>query len=256
MSTRILTIANQKGGVGKTTTAISLAHGLALKGKNVLLADFDPQGQVARFLGMDATPGVYILLMNEPSSEKAVAYIKDQVHTSNRDNLWVLPGNKKTMVAQNEIASTPINHVRNALEIFMRRGLDYIVIDTSPSVGGLQERAIWASDLLVIPTAPEYASLEGVSQLFQDVVLLQREKRWGGALLGVLPTLYDEQTRMSRESMENLRGAFGDRVLPPIHRATILRDCTAEGLTVFEKDTACRAAEEYRTLVDLVIRAR
>lgn len=255
MSTKIITIANQKGGVAKTTTAINLAHGLAMKGKRTLLIDLDPQGQVAKFIGVESSAGVYVLLMNEAESQEAVTYLRSQVKPSGRDNLWVIPGNKKTILAQNEISQTPIDHVRRALAIFTGRVLDYVILDTSPSVGGLQERAIWASDLLIIPTAPEYAALDGVTQLFRDAMVLQKEKGWQGSLLGVLPTLYDEQTRMSRESMDSLHTTFGTRLLPPIHRATVLRDCTAEGLTVFEKDASCRAAEEYNTLVDLVMRA-
>jgi len=255
MPTKIITIANQKGGVAKTTTAINLAHGLAMKGKRTLLIDLDPQGQVAKFIGVESSAGVYVLLMNEAESQEALTYLRSQVKPSGRDNLWIIPGNKKTILAQNEISQTPIDHVRRALAIFTGRVIDFIILDTSPSVGGLQERAIWASDLLIIPTAPEYAALDGVTQLFRDALALQKEKGWQGGLLGVLPTLYDEQTRMSRESMDSLRTTFGTRLLPPIHRATVLRDCTAEGLTVFEKDAACRAAEEYHTLVDLVLRA-
>lgn len=255
MPTKIITIANQKGGVAKTTTAINLAHGLAMKGKRTLLVDLDPQGQVAKFIGIEPSSGVYVLLMNEAESQEALTYLRSQVKSSGRDNLWVIPGNKKTILAQNEISQTPINHVRHALSIFTGKVIDYIILDTSPSVGGLQERAIWAGDLLIIPTAPEYAALDGVTQLFRDALTLQKEKGWQGGLLGVLPTLYDEQTRMSRESMDNLRSAFGERLLSPIHRATVLRDCTAEGLTVFEKDAGCRASEEYHALVDLVLRA-
>jgi chromosome partitioning protein len=253
MATKIITIANQKGGVGKTTTAVTLAHGLALKGKNVLLVDFDPQGQVAKFLGVNSGAGAHTLLVIEPDSHEALAYLRSQIKVSNRDRLWVLPGNKKTMDAQIQIEKSPIDYIRNSLDPFMRKSLEYIVIDTSPSIGGLQERAIWAADLLIIPTAPEYASLEGVSQLYKDVLVLFEEREWEGKLLGVLPTFYDEQTRMSKDSIDSLKETFRSSMLTPIHRATILRDCTAEGLTIFEKAPSSRAAEEYWDLVNAVL---
>ena len=113
---------------------------------------------------------------------------------------------------------------------------------------------MWASDFVIIPTATEFLSADGVGKVVQMMSILQHKKGWKGSLLGVLPTFYDEQTRESKSTHEDLRQIFGESLLAPIHRATILRECAAEGQTIFEKDPESRAAQEYQALADLVTR--
>jgi len=113
---------------------------------------------------------------------------------------------------------------------------------------------VWASNLVIVPTATEFLSADGVGKVIQMMSILQSKKEWKGALLGILPTFYDEQTRESRSTLEGLRLTFGENLLPPIHRATLLRECAAEGLTIFEKDLDSRAAQEYVALAELVLK--
>ena len=113
---------------------------------------------------------------------------------------------------------------------------------------------MWASDLVIVPTATEFLSAEGVGKVTRMMSILQQKKRWGGAVLGILPTFYDEQTRESKITMESLQERFGESLLPPIHRATILRECAASGQTIFETDPDSRAAAEYQALTQLVMR--
>lgn len=251
--TKVLAIANQKGGVGKTTTAVSLAHGLSMHGKQVLLIDLDPQGQAAVALGVNQEPGAFNLLISPPGTPADI--LRQWVRNTRRDNLWLIPGNNTTSTAQTVLNAEgrPVSCIRDAVRPFTRNGLDYIVFDTAPSVGGIQERAVWATDLLIIPTATEFLASDGASKMVEMLLYLQG-KQWTGALLGVLPTFYDEQTKESRATMNSLGDTFKDRLLPPIHRATVLRECAAEGLTIFEKDPDSRAAQEYEALVDLVAR--
>jgi len=131
---------------------------------------------------------------------------------------------------------------------------DYILIDTSPSVGGLQERAIWAADMVIIPTAPEFASLDGVSQIGQTLQNLAQQG-WKGGLLGVLVNFYESRTNETKESIEMLKNTFGKRLLEPIHQATVLRECASEGKTIFEKAPASRSAQEYEQLVNRVLKS-
>ena len=152
--------------------------------------------------------------------------------------------------AQNQ----PISSIRTAVKRFFKEGLHYIIFDTAPSVGGIQERAVWASDIVIVPTATEFLSAEGVGKVMRMMSILQQQKRWGGALLGILPTFYDEQTRESKITMESLQERFGGSLLTPIHRATILRECAASGQTIFESDPDSRAANEYQALTQLVMR--
>jgi chromosome partitioning protein len=127
-------------------------------------------------------------------------------------------------------------------------GPDFVILDTAPSVGRLQEMALWMADLVVIPSAVDFLSSAGIADLVGELAQLQAEG-WKGSLLGVLPTFYDEVTNESKTNLTELQEAFGELVLPPIHRATALRECTAEGKTIFEFAPKSRAAEEYSALV-------
>ncbi len=241
-----IAIANQKGGVGKTTTAVSLAHGLSVKGKEVLLVDADPQGHCALFLGLTQEPGLFNLLVGEMP-------LRDVVRTTRRSRLWLLPGNKRSGTAASVLGAegAGIDTLRNALigRIDGTR-LDYVVIDTSPSVGGLQEMALYAADYVVIPVAVDIASIAGALQLTETLKRLKAQSGWQGGIFRVVPTFHDEQTRESRENLADLRRRFGEMVSDyVIHRATLLRECVAMGQTVFEMDPKSRAAEEYAMLV-------
>ncbi len=255
MPTKVICIANQKGGVGKTTTAVSLAHGLALKGKQVLLIDLDPQGQSATALGRSPEPGVFYLLTMGTSPQETT-FVQSWVRSSGREGLYLYPGDQQTMAAQTVLnaQNQPVSSIRNSISRFFKEGLHYIIFDTAPSVGGIQERAVWASDLVIVPTATEFLSSDGVSKVLRMMSILQQKKRWKGALLGILPTFYDEQTRESKITMESLQERFGQNILPPIHRATILRECAANGQTIFETDPDSRAATEYQALTRLTMK--
>jgi len=130
--------------------------------------------------------------------------------------------------------------------------MDYIIFDTSPSVGGLQERAIWAADLVIIPCATEFASLEAVGNTIVTLQTLKNERRWEGGLLGILPTFYDNKTRESRNSLADLKRDFGEKVLLPIHAATVLRECWSVGKTIFEYAAESRASQEYEMFASIV----
>jgi chromosome partitioning protein len=247
----ILTVANQKGGVGKTTTAVNLAHGLVQHEKKVLLVDLDPQGQCATILGLKQEPGAFNLLVSELSH-------KQIIRLTDRPGLFIIMGDKKTAIAQTvlSVQRSPISFIREKLTPILKEdGFDFIVLDTSPSVGELQEQALWASDGVLVPCAADYLATDGVFSIHATLQKLHAEQNWNGKIIGILPTLYDEVTRESRATVMDLRKQFDDLVLHPIHRATILRECAVEGKTIFELDENSRAAGEYRQLVNLVLEA-
>jgi len=255
LSTKVICIANQKGGVGKTTTAVSLAHGLSQKGRRVLLIDLDPQGQSATALGRNPEPGAFYLL-TMGSTPQETTFVQSWVRFSGREGLYLLPGDQQTMAAQTVLNAQdkPISAIRQSIQRFFKDGLHYILFDTAPSVGGIQERAVWAADLVIVPTATEFLSADGVSKVLRMMSILQEKKNWRGNLLGILPTFYDEQTRESKATMEKLQEKFDASVLPPIHRSTLLRECAAEGKTIFEMDGLCRAAKQYQALTQHVMK--
>lgn len=240
-------VANQKGGVGKTTSAVNLAHNLALRERRVLLVDLDPQGQCATSLAINPEPGAFNALVN-PQSD-----IHQWIRDTGRNGLDLLPGDRSTATAQIVInaENRPIDAIR---QIFreLSREYDFIIFDTAPSVGGIQERALYAADLVLIPTATEFLAMDGLAQMVELLNTLREKTQWRGELLGILPTFFDEQTSESDKSLKELQDSFGDRVLPTIHRATILRECAAEGKTIFEMAPASRASREYEELGRLV----
>jgi chromosome partitioning protein len=244
-----ITIANQKGGVGKTTTAVTLAHGLALKNYNVLLADLDPQGQCASHLGMEQESGVFNLLCSDPRPP-----LRDVVRTATQcRTLYLLPGNKRTATAQTVLGfegydETYLAGVFGSPQFNSGR-LHYVIMDTAPSTSGrhgLQEMALYAADVIVVPAAVDYLSLEGVAQILHTIKSLRRPH---APVLRVQPTFYDEVTKESATNLEKLREQFGSVVLDPIHRAATLRECPPLGKTIFAHQPNSRAATEYANLV-------
>ena len=233
----IITIANQKGGVGKTTTAVTLAHGLALNRGNTLLIDLDPQGQCATALGLPQEPGIFnYLIANRPTPD---------IVRSARDNLEIIPGDSQTAYVQLlwSAQNRPIDYFKHQIKRLLAV-FNFILIDTSPSIGGLQERALYAADLVYIPTACDYLSASSVGMTINTIHTIQSPAR-----VNILPTFYDETTKESNLVLSELRSSYLYNLVEPIHRATILRECAAEGLTIWEKDPTSRAAHEYASLV-------
>ena len=249
---KTIVFANQKGGTGKTTSVINVGDVFAATGRRVLLIDFDPQGHAAVSLNLDPEGGVANWLMHPIFNKDPLTAesLNQWIRTTRRENLFLLPGNQMTAKAQRllTIEEKPINYIKDCLAAVRRMGFDYLLFDTPPSTGGLQEMASWAADLAVIVTSLDYLSADGVSGYMEMLKVLAFEKRWNGKLAGILPTFYDEQTRTTREQMDNLQSAFPGQVFAPIHRATLLREASAEGLTILEKDARSRSASEYEEL--------
>jgi chromosome partitioning protein len=247
--TTTITVANQKGGVGKTTTAVSLAHGLVRAGKRVLLVDLDPQGQCASILGLRQESGPFNLLVSEQPASQVI-------RSTDREELFVILGDKKTATAQMvlSIQRSPITFTHDRLlPAAHRENFDYVIIDTSPSVGELQVQALWAADGVLIPCAVDYLASDGVFNITATLDSLRTDFSWKGKILGVLPTFYDDVTRESRATLKDLKDRFAGLLLNPIHRATVLRECPVEGKTIFELDPESRAARQYEALVQYVM---
>jgi chromosome partitioning protein len=204
---------------------------------------------------MDSQMGTYYFLTTQPGSSSEITFVRQWIRDTGRDYLHLLPGNSMTAAAQMmlSVQDQPISYIKELLKIFSKDRLDYIIFDTSPSVGGLQERAIWAADLVIIPTATEFASLDSLSKTVTTIHTLRDKKNWKGGLLGILPTFFDG-TNESRDSILDLQATFKEKVLSPIHRATVLRECWSEAKTIFEYASGTRAAEEYRSLASLVLK--
>lgn len=253
----IYTIVNQKGGVGKTTTAINLAHGLARAGFKVLGIDFDPQSCFSSWLGIPPGNGVYSLLTAGMDNDLLPQIVKMKVMYTGRENFWIIPSDKDLIDAQRTIFEKPVHHIKTLLnKQILANTFDCIVIDTAPTVGGLQQRAIWASDYLIVPVQANYGGVEGFMSLYNDMEDLHAQG-WKGHLLGVLPTMYDERTEQTEVTAMTLAETFKgyeSAIFDPIHRATILEKCAERAQSIFEIAPSSRAAEEYQRFVDAVIK--
>jgi chromosome partitioning protein len=249
---KTIVFANQKGGTGKTTSVVNVGDALARAGKRVLLIDFDPQGHAAVSLNIDPEGCVANWLLHPifNASFLSPELVNQWLRTTHHENLYLLPGNQMTAKAQRMLAmeEKPINYIRDCMAPMRRMGFNYLLFDTPPSTGGLQEMAAWAADLVVVVTSLDYLSADGLSNFLEMLALLRNEKRWNGKLAGILPTFYDEQTRTTREQMAHLKAAFDGQLFAPIHRATLLREASAEGLTIFAKEPKSRSALEYQAL--------
>jgi chromosome partitioning protein len=246
MAVSVVAVASQKGGVGKTTTVVHLGHGLALQGQEVLLVDLDPQGQVGISLGAQPEPGVFNTFVGELEIDQVL-------RRTGRDRLWLVPGDKRTATAQTVLLAEQrdvLSAVKAAFVKPFRSRPDVVVFDTAPSVGGFQEAALFAADVVLIPVATDHLAIFGVTGVLETLKALRR-RGWSGQVCA-LPTFYDERTRHSKRTLRMLQkrlAGLGVDVLDPVHTATDLREASAAGKTIFEYRPNARSAQEYAKLV-------
>lgn len=226
-------ISSHKGGTGKTTTAVNLAHGLARDGARVLLVDLDAQGNAADFLGLEPAPGLFRLLIDRlPLAEVAIP--------TGRPGFDLVPGSMKTAAIPALLAEEP---GRDAL---MRRALrgapyDWAILDTAPSLGLLQTLALAAADLLVVPTELEFASGLGVAQVIRTMARINEALELRVRLAGILPTKWDRRLSESRAQLDALGQRFPGKVWLPIPTDAKAAEAPAYGKTLWEYAPTCPA---------------
>jgi chromosome partitioning protein len=235
-----MAVLNQKGGTGKTTTAISLAAGLAEAGKKVLLVDSDPQGNVGVSLGVSSRRSLYHVLMEGVSVEDAAVPL-------GRD-FDVLSSDGTLAHAELSLARDP-----GRAGVFKERlghaDYDHIVVDCGPALSMLNQHALCFADEVLVPVACEYLSLVGVKQLLATVRRINMNLGHPLVIAGVLPTFYDQRTRGCQEALESLKDHFGELCLTPIRANVRLKEAPRHKKSIFEFDASCAGAEDYRELV-------
>lgn len=243
---KVLAVFNQKGGTAKTTTAVSVAAGLARAGKRVLLVDTDGQGNVATSLGLKVERSLYhVLVMGLP--------YRDAVVTA-RPNLDVLPANESLAAAELFLAGQRQRDRVLAQRLAgVRDEYDYVVVDCSPSLSLLNQNALVLADGVLCPVACDYLSLIGVRQVLRTIKQVNRLLSHSLSLWGVLPTLFDSRANICRDAVATLRESFGDVCLPPVHFAIRAKEAPAQGKTLFEYAPGSPAALDYERVVQLLL---
>ena len=244
---KIVALINQKGGVGKTTTAVNLACALTEKGKKVLLCDFDPQGNATSGVGIDPRsldPSIYELIIDDDPDVRAAV-----IHTEWVD---VLGANVDLAGAEVDLISLPRREYRlkDVLDK-IRTDYDYIIIDCPPSLGILTLDCLCAADSFLVPLQTEYYALEGLSQLMATVRSVQRSLNRHIRIEGILLTMYDGRTNLAVQVVEEVKKHFGDRVYASVVPRNIrLSEAPSHGKPIMAYDRSCRGAAAYLAVAD------
>jgi len=242
---RVFTIANQKGGVGKTTTAVNVAAALARQGLQVLVIDLDPQGNASTALGIEhrqGTPSSYEVLIGEIPLEAALQ------RSPHNEKLFCVPATIDLAGAEIELVSMVAREgrLRGALAGLKNQSFDYVFIDCPPSLGLLTINALVAAPEVLIPIQCEYYALEGVGQLLRNIEMVKAHLNPELDVTTVVLTMYDGRTRLADQVAEDVRAHFGDKVLRTvIPRSVKVSEAPGYGMTILDYDPGSRGAMSY-----------
>ena len=245
---RRIAVVNYKGGTGKTTTVVNLAHAISLKGFKVLIVDTDPQGSAGIYFGMSPKKTLYDVLIDEVPVAECIEKA--------RHNIDILCSNERVFPAELKMTS-----MKNRELILKNRlknipGYDFIILDCAPSMNLLNQNALLYANEILLPVSMEYLSLIGVKQLLKNIKIINRIFNRKVSITNVIPTFFDRRNKKSKDIIESLKRVFLNMVSTPVRTCTSLSEAPSKHKTIFEFDPDSFAAEDYYKITEELLYGR
>ncbi len=245
MSMRKICVINQKGGVGKTTTTLNLAAGLANAGKKVLAIDLDPQGNLGQCLGVNSDPDIYDLLVEGVVYQQCICRIND--------NLDIIPSSQRLTKAQILLAGEPAREMILRKKLSTVQGYDYVFIDCPPSLGLLNQNALLYADEAFIPVSTDPLGLSALEVQLAAIQRINEAFSHSLRVSKIIPTMHDIRSKINKEILAKIQNDYYEYVTAPIHSNCKLREAPKKAQTIFEFAKSSRGAKDYTYLVQSIL---
>ena len=243
---RRIACQNFKGGTGKTTTVISLAHCMAVAGKKVLIVDLDAQGNVAESFGIKSENSLYDLLVDDKPLAECLVEV--------RENLFCLPSDRTVAACETVLVTRPRREeaLKRALVDVEKviPGLSVVLLDCSPSLSILSQNALVYVDELLLPVSMDYLAMVGAGQVFENLQMIEEYFEKKVKVCGILPTFFDKRVNVSKDVLAALIERYGDLVLPPVRIDTKVQQASSRQQTIVEFRGTSRACEDYQKVYE------
>ena len=244
---RRIAAMNYKGGTGKTTTVVNMAHGLALQGYRVLLIDTDPQGSVGYSLGIQSDVTLYDVILNQKTWRDAIVPA--------RPNLDLIVANERLYPASLQMGSSPRKEFFLADRLADLDGYDFVFVDSAPSFNILNQNALVFADEIIMPVSMDYLSLVGVKQLLKNIQLVNRVLQKSLSISMILPTFFDKRYKKTNDVLTSLKRVFPNTVSSVMIRHCVdLSQATSHNQTIFEYNLKSKSIDDFQKLISEVLK--